>query len=172
MDAVTYPSPDVQAMLEEHFVPVRLERTEQAEQVHPFTLLWTPTFAVQDARGREFQREIGFLPPEDFLPALALAYAKGMFATGRAQEGLRTLERAIGRHDEGEFAPQLLYWRATLGYQIAHDRSELNTWWGRLQREYPRSTWSVRCSFFTPSSPESEGGKDPSQVSAQTRSSA
>jgi hypothetical protein len=151
MDTVTYPSPEVQAMLQAHFVPVKLERGEDAEQIRPFTLLWTPSFLVQDGRGREFHREVGFLPPQDFLPRLALGYAKGMFATGRGPEAVRTLEGALDRHSTGESAPELLYWRAALGYQVAHDRGELHRWWGRLQREYPQSTWSVRCSFFTPS---------------------
>ena len=151
MDAVTYPDANVQAMLQAHFVPVKLQTKENAEQVRQFTLLWTPSLIVQDGRGREVQREVGFLPPEDFLPALALGYAKAMFATARASEALRALDGAIERHQHGEYTPQLYYWRATLGYQANHDRAELNTWWGRLQREYPDSTWSTRCSFFTPS---------------------
>lgn len=151
MDAVTYPDAAVQAMLQAHFIPVKLQRQKDGEQIRQFTLLWTPTLLVQDGRGREVHREIGFLPPADFLPMLAIGYAKGMFATAQGEEAVRALDDAIARHGTGEFAPQLLYWRATLGYQTTHERGELAIWWGKLQREFPDSTWSVRCSFFTPS---------------------
>ena len=164
MDAVTYPDAAVQEMLQAHFVPIKLQMQQHGDHIRQFTPLWTPTLIVQDGRGREMHRETGFLPPEDFLPMLALGYAKGMFATGHGQEGLRALDAAINRHGDGEFTPQLLYWRACLGYQTNHDRGELNTWWGRLHRQFPDSTWTVRCSFFTPSQP----AEQPAQVAAES----
>ncbi len=150
MDAVTYPDAAVSAFIDAHFVPVKLNLSDDAEaaQARELVPLWTPTFIISDGRGREVHREIGFLPPNDFLPMLALARAKGLLATGRGQEAIQALDDALARFAQGEYTPQLLYWRGVVGYSVTHDRSHLAEYWGRLQREYPQSTWSVRCSFF------------------------
>jgi TolA-binding protein len=152
MDAVTYPHPEVADLLGEQYVPVKLDITNDAEaaQARELVPLWTPTVIIADGRGREVHREVGYLPPEDFLPALALGRAKGLFATARGDEAVRVLDEAIARYPQGEFAPQLLYWRGALGYSVSHDRSHLAEYFARVQREFPQSTWATRCSFFKP----------------------
>ena len=154
MDAVTYPDGDVAAFIGAHFVPVKLDLadTAQATQARELVPLWTPTIAVDDGRGRGVHREVGYLPPWDFLPMLGLARAKGLFASARGDEAVQVLDEAIGRDPRSDFMPQLLYWRGALGYSASHDRSHLAEYWGRLQREFPDSTWSTRCSFFQPPS--------------------
>ncbi len=152
MDTVTYPDADVRDFIHTHFVPLKLDlsNAEQAAKARELVPLWTPTFIVTDGRGREVHREVGYLPPWDFLPMLGLARAKGLFATARGAEAVQTLDEAIGRDPRGEFTPQLLYWRGAIGYSVSHDRSDLAEYWGRLQREFPDTTWSTRTSFFEP----------------------
>ncbi len=147
---MTYPDADVAGFISAHFVPVKLDLAdaEQAARARELVPLWTPTIVIADARGREVHREVGYLPPWDFLPMLALGRAKGLFATAHGDEALQTLDAVIGRDPRSEFMPQLLYWRGALGYSVGHDRSHLAEYWGRLQREFPDSTWSTRCSFF------------------------
>jgi hypothetical protein len=152
MDTVTYPDAAVAEYIQAHFVPVKLSLADDAEaaQARQLVPIWTPTVIVADGRGREVERETGFLPPRDFLAALALGRAKGLFKTARGEEGLKALDVALERHVQSALLPELLYWRGALGYNVRHDRAEFQQHWGRLQREFPDSTWSTRCSHFTP----------------------
>jgi hypothetical protein len=149
MDTVTYPDAAVAEYVDAHFVPVKLNLAEQAEaaQARELVPLWTPTLIVADGRGREVHREIGWLPPQDFVPALKVARAKGLVATGRGEEAVAELDAAVAQHTEGEYAPQLLYWRGALGYSVTHDRQHMVEYWGRLRERFPQSRWTTRCSF-------------------------
>src|ERR1051325_8244344 len=103
MDAVVYPQPAVSEFVDAHFIPVKLNLAETAEaaQARELVPLWTPTFALAHGRAREVPREIGYLPAEDFLPMLTLAYAKGLFATARGEEAVKVLDEAVERYKIG-----------------------------------------------------------------------
>ena len=149
MDTVVYPQPAVSKYVDSHFVPVKLNLAERedAAQARELVPLWTPTFAIADGRAREVHREIGYLPADDFLPMLTLARAKGLFATGQGDEAVRVLGEAVERYTSGYFAPEILYWRALVGYNVTHDREQLHHYWGLLREAFPDSTWTVRASF-------------------------
>jgi|SRR3954447_3710032 len=149
MDTVVYPQPAVSQFLDAHFVAVKLNLDERAEaaQARELVPLWTPTFAIGDGRGREVHREIGYLPADDFLPMLTLAHAKGLFATARGEEAVQVLGEAVERYTSGHFAPEILYWRALIGFNLTHDHEQLTHYWGLLRQAFPDSTWTVRASF-------------------------
>lgn len=50
MVAVTYPHPDVERYIEEHFVPVQYNVVEQPEVMERFNSTWTPTLIFQAGR--------------------------------------------------------------------------------------------------------------------------
>ncbi|HLH24089.1 MAG TPA: hypothetical protein VK066_16330 [Chloroflexota bacterium] len=149
MDTVVYPQPSISQFVDTHFIPVKLNLAETAEaaQARELVPLWTPTFVISDGRGREVHREVGYLPAEDFLPMLTLAYAKGLFATARGEEAMEVLGGAVERYTVGTFAPEIVYWRALVGYNVTHDREQLQHYWGLLRQAFPDSTWAVRSSF-------------------------
>ncbi|HTE20754.1 MAG TPA: thioredoxin family protein, partial [Armatimonadota bacterium] len=61
---MTYPDPAVEAYIEEHFIPVQFNVSEQPEAMEQFNTPWTPTLIVQDAEGREHRRAQGYLDPK------------------------------------------------------------------------------------------------------------
>ena len=71
MDTVTYSIGEVETFIEEHFIPVRFDRLEQPEVMEQFEASKTPTIIVQDAEGREHQRNVGYLDPQSFLSELS-----------------------------------------------------------------------------------------------------
>ncbi len=149
MDTVTYPEPAVAQYVEQHFVPVKLNLADEAHaaQARQLVPLWTPTLVMTDGRGREVHREIGWLPPDDFLPMLKLAHAKGLAATARGDEALAVAASAVEQHPRGVFAPELMYWRALLAYRVSRDHHDLDRYWDELRRAFPASTWATRASF-------------------------
>ena len=152
LDTVTYRDPAVASYVGAHFLPVKLSLSDPADaaQARALVPLWTPTVVIGDGRGREVHREVGYLPPADFAPMLAVGLAKGLLATARGDEALRVLDEAVARYPSGEYAPQLLYWRGAIGDLVRGDPTQLETYWGRLQREFPDSTWRTRRGPFEP----------------------
>jgi uncharacterized protein YyaL (SSP411 family) len=53
MGAATYPNPEVESYIEQHFVPVQFDVLEQPEVERQFNSDWTPTLIVEDTEGRE-----------------------------------------------------------------------------------------------------------------------
>ncbi|MBI4311871.1 MAG: thioredoxin family protein, partial [Chloroflexi bacterium] len=90
--AVTYPDFSVQEYIKKRFVPVRFNVVAKPEVMDRFNASWTPTIIVEDVRGREHRRSVGYLDPKRFLGELALAWLKDAvdrrdFSTGRAFTG-------------------------------------------------------------------------------------
>src|SRR5438105_9718143 len=100
MGAVTYPNPDVERYIGQHFIPVQFNVVEQAEVMDRFNTPWTPTLIVQDADGREHRRAEGYHDPRRFLGEMALAWLKAAvnrreFETAR-QRSSEVLDRTKG----------------------------------------------------------------------------
>src|SRR6478672_2975739 len=73
MGAVTYPNPEVDRFIEEHFIPVQFNVVEQPEVMERFNTPWTPTLLVLDTDGKEHRRSQGYLDPRRFLAEMSLA---------------------------------------------------------------------------------------------------
>src|SRR5713226_10650005 len=117
MGAVTYPNPDVERFIGQHFIPVQFNVVEQPEVMDQVNASGTPTLIVQDAEGREHRRSQGYLDPKRFLGEMALAWLKDAIdrrdfnaARDRSREAL---ERTQG---DPERAPEAEYWAAVAAY--------------------------------------------------------
>src|SRR3712207_8468941 len=85
MGAVTYPNPEVQRFIEQHFIPVQFNVVEQPEVMDQFNTPWTPTLIVQDAEGREHRRSQGNLDPARSLGEMSLAWLRSEEHTSELQ---------------------------------------------------------------------------------------
>src|SRR5262245_18003239 len=113
MGAVTYPNPEVERYIGEHFIPVQFNVVQQPEVMDQFGTPWTPTLIAQDAGGREHRRTQGYLDAQRLLGDLALAwlkYAIDRFDFAAAKE--RTGE-ALRRSQGDPFRePEAISWAA------------------------------------------------------------
>ncbi|RJQ14394.1 MAG: thioredoxin family protein [Nitrospiraceae bacterium] len=73
METVTFPNPDVQKYITEHFVTVKYESGRDSEQFSRFGIFTTPTIFILDANGDELYRIVGHFTPEDFTGQLISA---------------------------------------------------------------------------------------------------
>jgi hypothetical protein len=149
MGAVTYPNPEVERYLNQHFIPVQFNVVEQPEVMDRFNTPWTPTIIIQDAEGREHRRSQGYLDAKRFLGEMALGRLKDAVdrrdfreAQGRAEEALR-----ITRGDPAR-APEAEYWAAVANYKATEDANRLLAGWNHLLDEHPESEWAKRASFI------------------------
>jgi len=149
MGAVTYPNPDVERYIQQHFIPVQFNVVEQPEVMEQFNSPWTPTLIVQDAEGREHRRSQGYLDPARFLAEMALARLKDAidrqdFAAARERS---TEAQALTRGDP-EREPEAQYWSSVAAYKATNDPNNLIQGWNRLLDQFPKSDWAKRAEFI------------------------
>ncbi|MGH2402993.1 MAG: hypothetical protein ACRDGN_00880 [bacterium] len=152
MGTVTYPSPAVQDFLDEHFVCAKVNEKDPTTSGRTFLtryrLLWTPGFVFLDPRGAELRRQVGFLPPAEFVAEARIALGKIASLYGDHATAADHFVRAA---DQGsaEIAAEALYWAGIEiwrrdGRRIEVVRSE----WEKLRQRFPKSTWWMRADVF------------------------
>jgi hypothetical protein len=149
MGAVTYPNPQVERYLEEHFIPVQFNVVEQPEVMDRFNTPWTPTLIVQDVEGREHRRSQGYFDPRRFLGEMALARLLAAlnrrdFETAR-ERSTQTLD--LTRGDPAR-EPEAIYWSSVAAYKASGDAQQLLQGWNRLLDQFPESDWARRVEFI------------------------
>ena len=87
MGAVTYPDANVVEFVNNRMIPIRLLSNAQP-YAKDFNIKWTPSIITLDENGAKHHRVVGFLPPEEFIPAMMLGIAKVNFDLDRFKEAL------------------------------------------------------------------------------------
>lgn len=149
MGAVTYPNPDVQRYIEQHFIPVQFNVAEQPEVIDRFNSAWTPSLIVQDADGREYRRSLGYLDPHRFLGEMSLA--RLMESVHRRdfkaahERATEALDRTKG---DASREPEARYFAAVTAYKVGGDVEKLRDGWNRLLDQFPDSDWAKKAEFI------------------------
>jgi tetratricopeptide (TPR) repeat protein len=143
MDAVTYPNENVIEFIQKNMIPLRVAFDAQPLATD-FNLKWTPTLIALDADGKEHQRTVGFLPPEELIPSLLLGIAKSYFDRERFSEALSTLDKLIKDHPNSDSVPEALYLQGVSKYKSTHNPKPLKEAYEQLQAKYPSSEWTKR----------------------------
>jgi hypothetical protein len=149
MGAVTYPNPEVERFINEHFIPVQFNVVEQPAVMEQFNTPWTPTLIVQDAEGREHRRSSGYLDPQRFLGEMSLAWLKDAIdrrdfnaARDRSTEAMERTKGDPARQ------PEALYWSSVAAYKATDDPNNLMQGWNRLLDQFPESEWAKKAEFI------------------------
>ncbi|MGB9629037.1 MAG: hypothetical protein ACPL6D_10275 [Thermodesulfobacteriota bacterium] len=143
MDAVTYPDEKVIDFIQKNLIPLRIAFNAQP-LASQFGLKWTPTLILLDPQGKEHQRTVGFLSPEELIPSLLLGIAKSHFDQERFGEALSVLEKIVSDHPKSGSAPEAIYLRGVCGYKHTHNPKPLKEAYEYLQTHYPSSEWTQR----------------------------
>src|SRR4030043_471933 len=136
MDAVTYPNEGVIEFIQKNMIPLRVAFDAQPLATE-FSLKWTPTLITLDADGKEHQRTVGFLPPEELIPSLLLGIAKSYFNREKFSEALSTLDKLLADYPKSDAAPEAIYLRGVCRYKSTHDPKPLKGAYEQLQANYP-----------------------------------
>jgi hypothetical protein len=144
MDTVTYPDPQIAALITGSFVPVKLMVKEHPELVREFVVSWTPHLVLLDGEGRLIQRLEGWFAPQLLHAQLSIGLGKGDLAAERYDEAAARFEGVVAQHPHTESAAEALYWLGAARYRKSHEPADLLTEWKRLQAEAPYSPWAER----------------------------
>jgi tetratricopeptide (TPR) repeat protein len=143
MGAVTYPDAKVAEFVNNRLIPIRLLADAQP-YAKDFNIKWTPSIITLDESGKEHHRVVGFLPPEEFIPAMMLGIAKVSFDLDRFDEALAELERIIAEYPKSKATPEAIYLQGVSGYKSTKDPKPLKAAYEKLHAEYPDSEWAAR----------------------------
>jgi hypothetical protein len=149
LEAEVYPTPAVTALIDEHFLPVRIHIKEQPRMWHRFGIRWTPTVMVLSPDGDEVRRVEGYLPADELEAQLRL----GLGYLAANKKDWAAAERWFGEAAESpgtDAAPEGLYWRGVARYSASHDANELKATYQSFTRRYQDTSWAKRASIWKP----------------------
>lgn len=148
MNAVTYSKPEVIDFLNKEIVSIQVPFDSQPLAT-TYALKWTPTLIILDQEGKEHQRTVGYVPPEDFIPLMLLGIGKTCFDADRFSEALERFEKIISRYPKSSSAHEAIYLRGVAGYKSTHEIKPLKDAYEKLSREYPDSEWAKRAQPYS-----------------------
>ncbi len=151
MGAVTYQSTEVQEFLNANFVCYKLNVHDSDHPdrtlLRDFRLLWEPGFVFLDHRGVELRRQVGFLPPNEFIAEASMALGKNDLLHGRYQRSLSHFQEA--RSISNSSAPEAIYWAGIATLRLAGgDKEQLRVAWEPLRERFPTSAWWAKADVF------------------------
>ena len=148
MGAVTYPDAAVAAVLNDYFVPVRINIEEAAQIAYKYGAIWTPNLNIIEAKERAVYRIEGWLAPSEFVAMLFLANGHFLFSRKKFEDAATTFGMVAEKFPRSDFAPEAHYYIGVSRYLATQDVEEIKAAWGKLARLYPRSTWTMRADIF------------------------
>lgn len=149
LDTVTYSEPAVSELIEELFVPVQCNVTENAAKpiIKQFRQAWTPDVRVLNSDCFELHRWNGYLPPFEFMPQLLVAGGQACLRMDQLDRAAEMFDEELRRFPTSHFAPEAAYYLPVSKYKASHEHDDLTGGWQRLQGLHPASVWRLKQSF-------------------------
>lgn len=148
MDDVTFTDLDVSNFVTDRMIPLRAPfgaKTLAAD----FRVVWTPTLIVLDYYGKEHQRTMGYLPPDDMVASLLLGIGKAGFGNDQFNEAVVQYSTLLNGYPQSAFAPEAVYLRGVARFKSSHAPAALKEAYQQLLAHYPESGWTRRAEPFT-----------------------
>lgn len=149
MIATTFPDQEVARILHDHFVCLKINTADVAEDcrgfVRRYRVAWTPDFIFLDAYGGEMNRRLGYHPPSDFLAVLNIARGLSAMSHREYLTAFELFNAAIDVGPDPVFVPEALFWRGIAAFKVAKsDRAVLRKHWTVLRDQYSDTVWWTR----------------------------
>jgi hypothetical protein len=144
-----YPTPEVTALIDEWFMPVRVHVKEQPRMWHRFRIRWTPTVVVLSPDGHEVRRTEGYLPADELMGQLRL----GLGYVAANKKDWTRAERwfaEAAEQEDTDAGPEGQYWVGVSRYSASHDATALAATYGNFRRRYRGTSWAKRASIWAP----------------------
>ncbi len=143
MDAVTYPDEGVIEYINANLIPLRLMHDDKRHAAD-YKIKWTPTLIVLDTDGHESHRTVGFLAPDELIPALQLGVGKADFEGGRFDRAIAAFDQLLGDHARSSAAPEAIFFRGVSTYKHTDNPRALREAYEKLNAEFPDSEWAKK----------------------------
>jgi tetratricopeptide (TPR) repeat protein len=149
MGAVTYPHAGVERRLNDGFVLLRPELSQDDPLAKKYEVHWTPGLVILDSSESLHYRTFGYHPPELCEHLLDVARGMAHFDRGRYREAAEAFTRVAEDPRRSPFTAEALYWLGVTRYR-AGEKEGLVRHWNSLLDQYPQSLWAQRVGFIRP----------------------
>ena len=143
MDAVAYPNQEVISFLNSQVVPLRIP-ADHPQLAPQFTVKWTPCLLVLDEKGKEHERALGFLGPQELIAYILLGMGKAKFNRPDRPAADKLFEQLISTYPKSSFTPEAIYMQGVARYIESHEVKHLIALYDRITTDYPQSPWAMR----------------------------
>lgn len=141
-------------VLNDSFVPVKVNIGEQPKLAHTFGVFWTPTLIGLHHRGIRLRKTVGYLSPNELLAELLLMRGFFELRSGQPVVAVELLRQMPEEHPGASVAPEAIYWEGVAAYRIRRDKEDLWKVWRRLAAEHPGSLWAMKTTLLEETPPE------------------
>jgi thioredoxin-related protein len=148
MEAVTFLDNDVANFLTDRMIPLQVA-VGARNLASDFRVVWTPTLIVLDYYGKEHQRTLGYLSPDEMVAMLLLGIAKVAFENDQFSEAVMQFNTLLNGYPGSALAPEAVYLRGVARYKSSHSVEALKDISRQLASDYPNSAWARRAQPFT-----------------------
>lgn len=148
MEEVTFADPEVVNFISGHVIALRLPVSAGPHSAD-YRVSWTPTLVTIDYYGREHQRTVGFLPPDEMVGSVLLGMGKVSLDYGQFSEAVIQFNTLLNGCPDSAAAPEAVYLRGVARYKASHDPAALKEIHQQLLAKYPQSDWTKRAQPFT-----------------------
>lgn len=145
---ITFNDSRVAELINRNFIPVSYMVTESQDLTARYNIEWTPTFILADEYGKELERWVGYLPPEDFISQVHLSRGLAAFHRKKFKEAEDEFEWIIDHRPDAEVAPEARYYMGVALYKETGDGSHLERTWDAMSRRYPDDYWTKKASAW------------------------
>ncbi|HEY5514267.1 MAG TPA: thioredoxin fold domain-containing protein [Geomonas sp.] len=148
MDAVTFPDQDVANFITDRMIPLRAPIGTKT-LASDFRVVWTPALVILDYYGKEHQRTVGYLPPDEMVATLLLGIGKVGFNNDQFSEAVIQMNTLLNGYPKSAVAPEAVYLRGVARYKSSHSDGALKEAYQQLLAEYPESKWTRRAEPYS-----------------------
>jgi len=148
MDAVTFPASEVANFITDRMIPLHAEVNARG-LASDFRVVWTPTLIILDYYGKEHQRTVGFIPPDELVATLLLGIGKVGIENDQFNEAVIQFNTLLNGYPGSAAAPEAVYLRGVARYKSSHAVGALKEAYQQLLAEYPASAWTRRAEPYT-----------------------
>lgn len=146
--AETLENERVVSVVEREFAPVKIDVEENKEMAERYHVDWTPAFIITDENGRELERFVGYLPPEEFIEQMLLSKGLAAFHINRYAEAIGEFEELVEEFPDSDLVPEAEYYLGAASYKHTGSTDVFGDACEMLTRTHPESIWTKKCSVW------------------------
>ncbi len=137
MDAVTYSKDEIAGLVNQLFVPLKIDAVGDADLSRIFRVEITPTLIATDAKQKIYYRFEGFQPVKEFKQTLKLMKANGDLEKRNYDSAIDLLSNIVEEASNSAATPEALYLLGVTRYKKSGDFQQAVEQWRRLKLSFP-----------------------------------
>ena len=137
MDAVTYSKEVVINLVNQFFVPLKIDSVQQTSLSQIFRVEVTPTAIATDAKQKVYHRAAGFYPAPEFKQTLRLMKATADLEKRSYDSAIELLSRIVEEAFGSAATPEALYQLGVARYKKSGDFQQAVEQWRKLKLSFP-----------------------------------